>query len=375
MANFITTYQDGQNGLNKGISMGIPKLDNLIGGIQKKKIYGLGGSPKSGKSSLCDFSFVLMPYLDAIANNTLHDIEWIYFSYEIYRIKKEFKFSAFFFANDYGIKEVEHEGRNYPISENYFDGTLLDVNNKVIKVKPEHEKILKAVYKNRIIPLFGEYNSEGVQIKPGKITFFEQPNNPTGMYNYLWHRAESEGQAIKQKYTTKEENGKIKELEKIVGYNPTNPKKITVVITDHIRKLHRERSFSMKENMDKWIEYSVILRNIFGYSFVHICHTNRNIDIERMKFMKDSLYNSEDDIKDSSNLAEECDHLLTIFNPNDDKYNLKTHFKTPLLDAKGNQLYPNYRSIHLVSSRTAAQCPAHIQCNMYGGLNMFGPLI
>ena len=69
-------------------------------------------------------------------------------------------------------------------------------------------------------------------------------------------------------------------------------------------------------------------------------------------------------VKDSGNLSEECDYLLTLFNPTDEKYGLSTHFGYPLDE------YPNYRSIHLVESRDT-ECPQHLGVQMQGNIKHF----
>lgn len=373
MANFITTFQKGQQGLNKGFSMGIPPLDKILGGVEREVVYAVGAGSKVGKTTWVDFSFVLMPYLDAIKTDRLDDIEWVYFSYEINRIKKEFKYATFFMFHDYGIDSFVHNNKLYPISPRYLMGKLLDSDREVIKVMPQHIEKLKEVYKNRIIPLFGEYDSAGKKIKNGKITFFEQRDNPTGMHNFLKGKAAKEGVFQHEEYSTLEDGVPVIK-KKIIGYTPNNPKKVTIVITDHIRKLKHERGFTLKQNMDKWIEYSVEGRNLFSYTYVHIGHINRGIDTERLKFMKDSIYPTVDDFKDSGNVGEEADFVFSMFNPNDDKYNLTKHFGLPLLNADKSLKYPNLRTIHLIESRDTEQCPLHIRTTMRGNINHFSSL-
>lgn len=57
----------------------------------------------------------------------------------------------------------------------------------------------------------------------------------------------------------------------------------------------------MKENLDKYSEYTVDLRNIFKYSFIDIIHSNRNLsDQDRVstsggRYLRPQV----DDIKDS----------------------------------------------------------------------------
>lgn len=48
--NFITEFKKGQEGGNKGISMGeeLHKLSSAINGIQRGRIYGVASPPKVG---------------------------------------------------------------------------------------------------------------------------------------------------------------------------------------------------------------------------------------------------------------------------------------------------------------------------------------
>ena len=66
--------------------------------------------------------------------------------------------------------------------------------------------------------------------------------------------------------------------------------------------------------------------------------------------------------------------MLTLFNPNDEKYNITKHFGLELKGKQGNEFYPNYRSLHLVESRST-ECPQHLRLNMYGNSNYFEPLV
>ena len=130
----------------------------------------------------------------------------------------------------------------------------------------------------------------------------------------------------------------------------------------------------MKENVDKVIEYMVELRNLCKYIFIPIIHLNRSMtDIQRMKYMGDTLFPGPEDVKDTGNLSEECNHMFTMFNPNDERYNLDSHFKTKIRDSEGNELYPNMRTIHLVESRHSTY-PQHFRLEMEGNIKNFKQL-
>lgn len=364
--NFITEFNKGQSGGNFGLSTGLIPLDKAIDGVQRKSLYCIAAAPKVGKTAFVDQSFVLEPYLFTLKNPEI-EVDWIYFSFEIDRVKKEFKYAAFFFYKDYGISNFEYNGKIYEMCSRYLLGKMRDDFGCIIPVTNEHREMLKEIYEKRIAPLFGRYSITGKKIVKGKIDFIEERTNPTGIRNYLLNYAKENGTFLYEKYSTTENNLKIVK-ERIVGYRPHNPRKYVVVVLDHIRKMNKERGFNIKENIDKMVDYQVELRNWCSFTFIDIVHINRNLDsVERIKYMSEFLYPTGGDTKDSGNLAEDCDFLITLFNPHDEKYNIKKHFGLDISDI------PNYRSVHLVESRDT-DCPQHLKTKFYGNINLFTPL-
>lgn len=400
--NFIEAYKKGQAGANKGLPMGegLEEVSASINDIQRAMIIVIAAAAKAGKSTLVDAGFVIGPCLYVIENNLKYqgfitqgmspeqikiqydiayiDLEIFYFSYEINRISKEFDFAVHFLNVDFGIENVTldqgvtYEGKSViPISSQYIRGILIDDNKKLIKVKPEIYEVIKTVYTTRIIPLFGEYDIHGNLITAGIIKFFDKKDNPTGIRNQLIKHAEATGKIQYSRFTGPD--GKIHK--RIVKYTPNNPDKYTLIVTDHLRKLIPERGFNAKQTVDKFSEYAVEMKNDFGYTFIHIIHLNRSMaDTNRMKQQDDLLYPNSDDVKETGNLAEDCDVMFTVFNANDDRFNLTKHFGKMIKDRAGNLLYPNYRSIHLVESRHTIY-PRHFRLNMFGNIKKFKKLI
>lgn len=385
MSNFIETFKRGKEGKNFGLSTGISVLDMAINGLQRKMTIGLAAAPKCGKTTFADYAFIIQPYLDAIKKNILHNVEWIYYSLEIDRVSKEFKFASFFMAHDYKQDTIRFRDKIFQMNPEYLMGKMVykhdDGTTEQIPITSEHEAFLKLVYTNRIIPLFGEYDTLGrrlakykevngvkVEVDKPKITFIEEPENPTGINKYLIAHARLNGTFLEESYTTLDDSHKTVTKKRIVGYTPNNPDKYTIVVTDHIRKLRPERGFSTKQNIDKYLEYTTFIRNICEYTFIHIIHSNRNMaNVERLKFHGEFIFPTADDVKDSGNPAEECTVFMTLFNPSDEKYNIEKHMGVVLKDA------PYYRSLHITESRNT-QCPVHMQLNMYGGINTFESL-
>ena len=305
MSNFITEFKKGQEGGNKGLSMGegLTEVSRAINGVQKAMMIGIAASPKVGKSTLVDYAFIIQPYLQSLKDGNL--VDWTYFSFEMDRVSKEFDFAIYFIYHDFGYETIKLPegvtvgGKTFIcISSAYLRGRLQDDNDKIVKIDNLILTALKNVYEKRIIPLFGEYSDKGILLKEGLIDFIEQKENPTGLRNKMLDKAKDRGQLIYQEYIDKLGNkGK-----KLVGYVANNPNITHIVVTDTIRKIPRERGFSLKETIDKYLEYTTEIRNLIKFTFIHIVHLNRNMgDVHRMKMLGDMLYPVPEDIKDFKN--------------------------------------------------------------------------
>ena len=289
---FLNKFQEGLAGKNKGLSAGLKTLNIKLNGVQKRTIYSVGASPKVGKTTFVDFSFVLAPYLLNVLKEG-KKVKWIYLSYEINKIRKMFRLAPFFFFLDYKLDKFTHKGKIYGINGSYLEGKLLDDDEETIKVLPEHQVILKEIYENRLKPLFEGDKEKG--IKP-LIYVFENRTNPTGIRNLIFEYAKSIGNLIYEPY--KDNAGNVKQ--KIAGYKQNDEELHTIIILDHIRKPTSERGFTLKQNIDKILEYQVEIRNLCGFTFVNIAHLNRSLDnLDRLKFAQEFIHPSSGDFKDS----------------------------------------------------------------------------
>jgi len=368
MSNFILEFLKGKEGKHLALSTGLPKLNIAIGGLQRGQSIGIAAPPKVGKTTLADF-MLINSYLYCERLGTLDLWEAIYFSFEIDRVSKEFKYAAYFFMHDFGITRFTYKEKEFEVSKEYLMGRLIYDKDadpiEFVKVSDEHSAVLKEIYYARIVPIFGEYDANGVKIKKGKIEFIDTPDNPTGMRNHIIRYAAANGEHIYTPFTATDVNGRISKGKKTTGYVPTNPDKFTFIVIDHLRKIPLERGFNIKQNVDKWLEYSTEGRNLYKYTYLNIIHSNRALsNPERLKQAGQWIFPTGDDSKDTGNIAEESTIFMTLFNPNDEKYNLEKHMDVELAE------YPNYRSLHITESRDTP-CPTHIQLNMYGACNNF----
>lgn len=76
--NLYTNIDNGLKGLNKGLSTGLPKLDEITGGIQRSTyytIFGLSGTGKSGFLTYCYFYRLLKDNPDKDILIVLYSLE------------------------------------------------------------------------------------------------------------------------------------------------------------------------------------------------------------------------------------------------------------------------------------------------------------
>ena len=158
---------------------------------------------------------------------------------------------------------------------------------------------------------------------------------------------------------------------RMINYIPNNPKKYTIIIYDHVRKALKETGKNMKDTIDKLSEYQVILRNLLGYTFVNIVHMNRNISsMDSLKLYGDNLQPTPESLKDTGNMSEDGNVIIGIFSPNDDRYNLETHFGMKIRDSNWNLIYPFYKTIHIMEARRV-EAPQHFRVDMNGAVKVF----
>lgn len=371
---FIREFLKGQAGGNQGLSMGdgLKNVSDAVNGVLKGMTYGVAAAAKVGKSTITDYGFILSPLEDAQRLNI--PINWIYFSFEMDRISKMFDFLCYYLYTLYNIHSVQlpkgctvKNKNSIELSSTYLRGRLTDDQGRTVLIDPKIKDLIKVIKKEKLDPLFGIYNKKNLCIKEGLITFIEQKENPTGLRNRVVQKAEEDGFFTEIPFIGTD--GKT--YKKKVGYTANNPAKFTIIITDTIRKLRKERGFTLKETIDKWLEYATELRNLCGYTFVHIVHLNRSVsDVSRLKYAGDELFPTPEDIKDTGNLSEECNFLFTMFNPNDTRYHLTSHFGVNIKDSKGNPLYPGMKTLHLVESREV-ESPQHFRFEMLGNVKSF----
>lgn len=245
----LSEIDSGLRGENNGLSIGLPRLQEYVPGLQSGNVYTIGGETGSGKSIFAMNNFVYSPYDDYIKNykNTLN--------------LKVFIYSAEMSKSALGIRAISRK-----LFLDY--GILADTNYILSRGK---HRISTEIY-NKVNSL-KSYFDEMAQY----IEVFSN-ENPTGIRSTILKYINDNGTTHYKKVKT--ETGEID----VFDYYKPHKKQLVLGVLDHLGIIKSERGYSKKENIDKMISYEIDLRDMFGVSFVNVQQLNRSLSSsDRMK--------------------------------------------------------------------------------------------
>lgn len=247
-----------------------------INNIQKKRIYMYGASSKVGKTTVCDYLHILIPYIEGYTN-----IKYYYYGWEINISDKMAGFCSFFLYFKYKVT----------LSTDEVLGLVRDLTGVEIE-------LIESIYNNELKDLFGEYDDNGYCITPGIIEYIEDRFTPVEFELELKRIADLHGV-----YT---EKGKYVWIDITQHVH---------IIIDHIGKTDKG-GLDTKRAIDKLTDSCVVARNRFHFTFILISQFNRALTAVDRRGLMDSMIKPEKtDFKDSSNGAEDCNFLFALFNP------------------------------------------------------------
>ncbi len=270
----------GLEGRFEGLSNGFSRINEFIFGFQRACYYLVGGMSGTYKTTLVDY-MLLSAIQDADAKKIKLDV--FYYSYEIDELAKQCNWISVIIYQKYKIiiapEKIKGLGSN-----------RLDKDEQQL-VNDEIEN-LKELFK--------------------RINFRFISTNPTGVYHELWTHAEANGEVLYEQYVNTE--GNI--AKRVSGYKPKDEEAYTLVVLDHLYHLKKEREFSTKEVIDKYSEYCVALRNLFGFTFINIQQFNDGLSsTERAKFKGVDISPQMTDFRDTRNAYMDADVVLGTMCP------------------------------------------------------------
>lgn len=285
----LESIKRGVKGLNIGLYSGLPKLDTLTFGIQRKWMTVFAGDSGSGKSSLVLYTQIYKPFQQYMKNPSLK-VNFLIFSFEMSAEVLFAKLLALYMFDKYGL------------IISYSD--LLSLGTS----------LADEVYK-KLIP---ECTPWLIELEK-HCTIIDKPVTARGLY------------AICKEWSKK--FGTYKEIERTEeyvkeDYIPEDPEQYLIVVVDHIKLLSVSTGHSSKQEIDEACDYLIHFRNKCSFTVNIVQQLNRNfksMDRRNSGFLLLQL----DDLSDSAGPAQAAETVIGIFHPFREKmstcegYNIK----------------------------------------------------
>lgn len=296
---------EGQEGKNKGHSLGMPRLDKYIS-LRKKMFYVIIGATGSGKSSLLHDTFILNP-LEALLLNkeTNKKLKYILLSME--------------------------RNKSYIHAKWLIRRIFLDTG----KLIPMHTMLNWYGDKltSEAIELIDTYEEYFIALEE-HIDIYEGGRSPNDIFRIAREYAETHG-----------EDKEISQYKKI--YIPKNPHEEVVFAGDHLGLCKTTKDANSKKMaIDKTVENFQYMRDYLGWSVIAVNQLNR--DLSSSIYSKlDSFEPHIDNAKETGNTAEAADVVISLFEPlrfntNDKYYGDVSVFRDP---ETGQKFFRNIKII------------------------------
>lgn len=323
MSIFNTIIQEvdrGRQGLNYGSSMGLPKLEGIIDGVNQGTYTLIISSSGTGKSSFSLYSYVYRPLMEHINDE---NFKILYVSLEMSALSMFIKLMSIYIFETWGkklsYKEILSRKKGYILDDAGY--------KMILDCKDWIEKIEK------------------------KLEFYDKNVSADSLYAILCDRLE--------------QLGKFTETETRKAYTPNNPDLVYMVVLDHIGLVRPKQGRTLKQEMDLVSSYLVTLREMCNISPVVIQQANRDHgNIERFKAGKSAF--TMNDAKDSGNTVNDCNIMLALFDP----------FKEGLKDYRGynvEEMQGRFRVCQVLKNRFG-ECDVEVGLNFFGNINYFTEL-
>jgi len=316
----LSEIDRGRSGKNQGISMGLPKLESVIDGVTKQTYTVVFSNSGAGKTNFVLYAYVYKPLMEHLNDDNFK--VW-FASLEMNANMIFGKLLSMYIFEKYGLiislKEILSRKKGYVLPDEYY--------NIIKDCLPWLKKI------------------------ESKITIYDKSLNSKILYKLLMDELSK--------------LGRFEESDHRKIYYPNNPDLVFEVVIDHISLVRPQTGNTKKQEIDETSSYLRTLRNICGISPVVVQQANREQgNMERRKQGMSAF--TINDTKDSGGPVEDCEILISIYNPNRDKLN---DYRGYDIETLGN----NFRVICVLKDRYG-DSDVEIGCNFFGACNIWAEL-
>lgn len=307
----------GREGLNIGVSTGLPKLDEIISGIQRQTFYLIAGGTGSGKTTLCLYSYVYQPLKKYLGTD---DFRVIYYSLEMTGEMILAKLLSMYIYDTFKIQMSYSDilSRKEILNDEYYE---------YIKKSKEW---LEQVKKHLII--------------------YDKTLTTKTLYNHLKEYANANGRFVENEEGT----SKI--------YIPNIENQLVLVVIDHVFLMTQLAGQNKKDSADEAAKILITFRNKCGYSPVVLQQLNRQGST--MDRRKENMQVPElQDLKGTGDVSEAAEIVIMLFNPAKEKMSSWEKYKINLLQDK-------FRGVCVTKNRFG-ELDKVVPCNFFGNVNIF----
>lgn len=240
LINYLKTRRESVlNGDINCIPFDFERFSTMLPGIEKGKYYLLSAATKAGKTQIANYMFVYTPILYAYNNPEKANIKIFYYALEETPDAITLRFISYLLYTMYNIRiapiDLKSTSEKRVLSQDILD-----------KIESEEIQSILKFYEEHVI--------------------FMDSRNPTGIWKDMIKYAESTGTVYKKRVNiTNRQTGLVEEREIFDYYKPKDSKEYVEIITDHVSLLELERGFNLRETINKFSEYMMILRNKYNY--------------------------------------------------------------------------------------------------------------
>ena len=309
---------NGRLGKNIGISTGLPKLDETIGGIQRAVYSLIFAATSVGKTSFVLYTHIYRPLMERLGDL---NFRIVYYSLEMTAEILLAKLLSLYIWETNGI-----------------DISFSDILSRVEVLNDEqYAYVVEA--------------REWLEKVMEHLTIYDKNLSPNALYVNM------------KKYS--EEHGTWTEHENTKVYKPFREDETVVVILDHIFLIRPGQGQSAKEAVDAASAYLISFRNKCSYSPVVLQQLNRNasgMDRRKAEMQEPELQ----DLKGSGNTSEDCDLAIALFAPFREKMSSHKGYKI-------DRLRDAYRAAIVLKNRYG-EVDKILPMNFFGKVGLFRQL-
>lgn len=238
-------------------------------GLEKEQLIGVSSYSKGSKTQFSSWAFLY------------NSIDFC--------IRHNLEFNVFYCNWEESIERVEQRFYSYLIFK-YFKKRISPTKLRSSGNYKVSDEVLKMLDDSRIKAEMDYWEKH--------VTYITE-TNPTAVWKVVLNHVLKNGRVEKENYTIKDETtGMDIVKEKIVGYTENNPNTINLIFIDHISCCTTERGYTLKQSIDKLVDYCVLFRNIYKVSTIIIQQQNtsgesaQNIKINKIRPSKEGLADS-----------------------------------------------------------------------------------